>query len=72
MENFGNEPEFHMYMLCYVGKYILSILFYSKSKQKQTQVTSHSNWPCVLMFDLTHKQCSGIIKDGFTVLHQSQ
>ena len=43
MENFGNEPEFHMYMLCYVGKYILSILLYSKSKQKQTQVTSHSN-----------------------------
>ena len=26
MENFSNEPVFHMYMLYYVGKYILSIL----------------------------------------------
>ena len=27
MENFSNEPVFHKYMLFYVGKYILSILF---------------------------------------------
>ena len=27
------------------------------------QVTSHSNWPCVLLFDLAHKQCNGIIKE---------
>ena len=26
------------------------------------QVTSHSNWPCVLLFDLAHKQCNGIVK----------
>ena len=34
----------------------------TKSKQKQNQVTSHSNWPRVLLFDSAHKQCSGIIK----------
>ena len=34
----------------------------TKSKQKQNQVTSHSNWPRVLLFDLAHKQCNGIIK----------
>ena len=34
----------------------------TKSKQKQNQVTSHSNWQCVLLFDLAHKQCIGIIK----------
>ena len=33
-----------------------------KSKWKQNQVTSHSNWPRVLLFDLAHKQCNGIIK----------
>ena len=35
----------------------------TKSKQKQNQVTSHSNWPRVLLFDLAHKQCNGIIKE---------
>ena len=34
----------------------------TKSKQKQNQVMSHSNWPRVLLFDLAHKQCNGIIK----------
>ena len=33
----------------------------TKLKQKQNQVTSHSNWPRVLLFDLVHKQCNGII-----------
>ena len=33
----------------------------TKSKQ-QNQVTLHSNWPRVLLFDLVHKQCNGIIK----------
>ena len=33
-----------------------------KSKRKQNQVTSHSNCPRVLLFDLAHKQWSGIIK----------
>ena len=29
IENLSNEPVFHMYMLFYVEKYKLSILFYS-------------------------------------------
>ena len=33
----------------------------TKSKQKQNQVTLHSNWSRVLLFDLAHKQCNGII-----------
>ena len=34
----------------------------TKSKQKQNQVTSRSNWPCIILFDLAHKQCNGIVK----------
>ena len=34
----------------------------TKLKQTQNQVTSHSKWPRVLLFDLAHKQCNGIIK----------
>ena len=34
----------------------------AKSKQKQNQVTSQSNRPRVLLFDLAHKQYSGTIK----------
>ena len=34
----------------------------TKSKQKQNEVMSHSNWPRVVLFDLAHRQCSGIIK----------
>ena len=34
----------------------------TKSKQNQNQVTSHSNWPWLLLFNLVHKQCNGIIK----------
>ena len=33
-----------------------------KSKQKWNQVTLHSNWPPLLLFDLAHKQSNGIIK----------
>ena len=42
-----------------------------KSKQKQNQVRSHSDWPCVLLFDLAHKQCNGIIK-GWVHCHTSE
>ena len=34
----------------------------TKSKQKQKKVTSHSNLPRVLLFDLAYKQYNGIIK----------
>ena len=34
----------------------------TKSKQKQNQVTSYSNWPHILLFDLAQKQCNDIIK----------
>ena len=34
----------------------------TKSKQKQNQVTSHSNWSRVLLFDLAHKQYNAFIK----------
>ena len=35
---------------------------WTKWKQKQNQVTSHSNWPRVLLFNSAHKQCVGVIK----------
>ena len=31
-------------------------------KTKTKPSTSHSNWLCILLFDLAHKQCSGITK----------
>ena len=34
----------------------------TKWKQKQNRVTSHSNWPRVLLFYLAHIQWNGIIK----------
>ena len=40
----------------------------TKSKQKQNQVMSDSNWPRVLLFDLAHKQFSGIIKGSLYCL----
>ena len=40
----------------------------TKSKQKQNQVVSRSNWPRVIVFDLPHKQCNGIIKGWFHCL----
>ena len=43
----------------------------AKLKQKQNQVTPHSNWPRVLLFNLAHKQCNGIIK-GWLHCLQSQ
>ena len=35
---------------------------WTKSKQKQNQVTSHSNCTRILLFYLVHKQCNGIVK----------
>ena len=36
---------------------------WTKSKQKQNQIKSHSNWPRVLLlFNLAHKQCNCIIQ----------
>ena len=40
----------------------------TKSKQKQNQVMSHSNWPRVLLLDLAHKQCNGIFKEWLQCL----
>ena len=40
----------------------------TKPKQKQDQVTLHSNWPRGLLFDLNHKQCNGIIIGWFHCL----
>ena len=37
----------------------------TKSKQKQNQVTSHSNWTRVLLLDLAHKHAMVSLKDGF-------
>ena len=37
-------------------------------KTKQNRVTSHSKWLCVLLFDLAHHQCKGIIKGWFHCL----
>ena len=35
-----------------------------RTKQKKhNQISSHSNWPRVRLFDLAHKQCNGIIKE---------
>ena len=34
---------------------------WTKSKQKENQPTSHSNWPRVLLFDLAHRECNGIL-----------
>ena len=34
----------------------------NQNKTKTKLSTSHSNWPRVLLFDLAHKQCNGIIK----------
>ena len=34
-----------------------------KLTEKQNQVTSHSNWPGVLLFDIANKQCNDIIKE---------
>ena len=43
-----------------------------QSKQKQNKVMSHSNWLHVLLYDLAHKQCNGVIKRWLTVWCQSQ
>ena len=42
------------------------------SKQKQNQVTSHSNWPRILLLDLAHKQVIVSLKYDFVVWHHSQ
>ena len=38
-------------------------------KQKQNQATSHSNLTPILLFDLAHKQCNGIIQGCFCCLN---
>ena len=42
----------------------------TKLKQKQIQVTSHSNWPRISIYPKNNAMVS--LKDGFTVWHQSQ
>ena len=40
----------------------------TKSKQrKQNHVTSYSNWPLVLLFFLSYKQCNGIIEEWLLI-----
>ena len=41
---------------------------WTKSKQRQNQVTSHSNWAHILLFDLAHKQWNGIIKGSLRAI----
>ena len=43
-----------------------------KSKHKQNQARHIQIDQAFFLLNLAHKQCSGIIKDGFTVWHQSQ
>ena len=40
----------------------------TKSKQRQNQVTSYSNWAHILLFDLAHKQWNGIIKGSLRAI----
>ena len=44
------------------------------NKQNQNKKTStlHSNWPRILLLELAHKQCSGIIKGWLHCLTSSQ
>ena len=36
---------------------------WTNETKKHNQISSHSNWPRVRLFDLAHKQCNGIIKE---------
>ena len=40
-------------------------LHVNERNQNKNKVTSHSDWPRVLLFHLAHKQCNGIIKGSF-------
>ena len=42
------------------------------NKNKKKEVTSHSDWPRVLLFDLSDTQCMVQLKDGFTAWRQSK
>ena len=44
----------------------------TKSKQTQNQVTSHSNWTSVILFNLAQKQGNGIIKGWLSYLTSGQ
>ena len=39
-----------------------TVLVNKRNQNKKKQVTQHSNWPRVLLLDVAHKQCNGIIK----------
>ena len=43
-------------------------MWMNEIKTKTSHITSHSNWPRVLLFDLTHKLCKGIIERWFHCL----
>ena len=43
----------------------------SKKQKQQNQVTSHSSWLLALLFNLSHKQCNGIIK-GWLYCHKPE
>ena len=43
-------------------------MWMNEIKTKTSLITSHSNWPRVLLFDLTHKLCKGIIERWFHCL----
>ena len=40
----------------------------TKTKQRQSQLTSYWNWARVIFSDLAHKQCNGIIKECLSCL----
>ena len=42
-----------------------------KSKQKQNQVMSYTNWPCLLLFDLVPNNAMVSLKDGFILMFSS-
>ena len=49
----------------------------NKNKTVTIKLTTHfivrfNDWPCVLLFDLDHKQCSGIIKGWLQYLMTSE
>ena len=43
----------------------------NKKQKQQNQVTPHSSWLLALLFDLSHKQCNGIIK-GWLYCHKPE
>ena len=55
----SKSPSFHCFNLIFM---IQCDLWLEKFYYIKIYITSHSNWPRVLLFDLAHKQCNGIIK----------